>query len=140
MTATFTLSGEFGYVILTAIASFFMVMWKAAKVGGARKKYEVPYPKMYSDNDSFNCYQRAHQNTLEGFPMFLVLLIFGGLTFPKMSAIAGIIWIVGRVFYALGYYTGDPSKRMRGAFGYIGLLSLLVFSIITALKLLGWIS
>ena len=23
-----------------------------------------------------------------------------------MSAIAGIIWIVGRVFYALGYYTG----------------------------------
>jgi glutathione S-transferase len=36
-------------------------------------------------------------------------------------------------------FSSDPSKRMRGAFGYIGLLSLLVFSIITALKLLGWI-
>ena len=49
MTATFILPGEFGYVILTAIASFFMVMWKASKVGGARKKYEVPVSKNNTD-------------------------------------------------------------------------------------------
>ena len=49
MTETFTLPGEFGYVILTVIASLFMVMWKAAKVGGARKKYEVPVSKNNTD-------------------------------------------------------------------------------------------
>ncbi|XP_052087290.1 microsomal glutathione S-transferase 3-like isoform X1 [Mytilus californianus] len=140
MAVTFTLPSDFGYVILTSIASIFVLMWKGFQVGKARTKYEVPYPKMYSDDDRFNCVQRAHQNTLENYPQFLILLIFGGLTFPKLSAAAGMVWIVGRVFYALGYYSGDPKKRMRGAFAYIGLLALLVFSIITALKMLGFVN
>jgi hypothetical protein len=38
------------------------------------------------------------------FSVSVLTLVF--LQFQKMSAIAGIIWIVGRVFYALGYYTG----------------------------------
>ncbi|XP_041354102.1 microsomal glutathione S-transferase 3-like [Gigantopelta aegis] len=92
---------------------------------------------MYSDrSDHFNCVQRAHQNTLEGYPIFLVLLLVAGTCFPKISAVSGIIWILGRIVYAQGYYTGDPSKRVRGAFGYIGLLTLLVCSVLTALDLL----
>ncbi|XP_071135390.1 glutathione S-transferase 3, mitochondrial-like isoform X1 [Mytilus edulis] len=140
MAVTFALPADFGYVILTSIASIFVLMWKGYKVGAARKKYEVPYPKMYSDDDRFNCVQRAHQNTLENYPQFLILLVFAGLTFPKLSAAAGMVWIVGRVFYALGYYSGDPKKRMRGVFAYIGLLTLLVCSIITALKMLGFVN
>ncbi|KAL3881546.1 hypothetical protein ACJMK2_027975 [Sinanodonta woodiana] len=88
----------------------------------------------------FNCIQRAHQNTLESYPMFLVLMIFGGILYPKLSALCGLIWIAARVTYAFGYYTGDPERRKWGAFGYIGLLILLVINIIFALKLLGLIS
>ena len=37
--------------------------------------------------------------------------------------------MAGRVVYALGYSTGDPAKRNRGAFQYFGLLTLLGLSI-----------
>jgi len=131
---------EFGYVILVAVASIIMVMWKGARVGMARKKFDVPYPAMYSDKDPvFNCYQRAHQNTLENYPQFLVLLFVAGLECPSCSAIAGLVWILGRIAYALGYSTGDPAKRMRGAFGYFGLFFLLGTSIYSAIKIIGLI-
>ena len=55
---------HFGYVCLVGIASAFLLMWQAMQVGKMRKKFNVNYPTMYSnDNVVFNCYQRAHQNT-----------------------------------------------------------------------------
>ena len=81
----------------------------------------------------------------------------GGLSSPRLSAAAGWVWIAGRVVYALGnchfqlerfcqtlensflfftpgYSTGLPEKRVNGAFGYIGLLTLLGTSIHTAIQ------
>ena len=54
---------------------------------------------------------RAHQNTLEHHPTFVAMLALGGLEMPVFSAIAGCVWIAGRVIYSRGYYTGDPKKR-----------------------------
>lgn len=47
---------------------------------------------------------------------------------PITAAICGAIYVVGRLAYASGYQSGDPEKRMRGAFMYIGLITLLVIS------------
>ncbi|CAG7729302.1 unnamed protein product, partial [Allacma fusca] len=109
MSVTLVLPDGYGYVILTAVASIFMVIWKAAQVLKARKEFKVEFPTMYSDqSELFNCYQRAHQNTLENYPQFLLLLLLAGIEMPCVSSLAGLIWIVGRVVYALGYQTGDP--------------------------------
>merc|ERR1719232_1759632 len=112
-----------------------MVLWKGIKVGMARKKYGVQYPEMYSkDSAIFNCIQRAHQNTLENLPQFYFLLTMGGLSNPKLTAAGAWVWIAGRIVYALGYSTGDPEKRVRGAFGYLGLLTMLGTTVHTALQ------
>jgi len=132
------IADEFGYVVLVFVASIFLLQWMGFMVVKARKKHNVPYPAMYSDKDPmFNCVQRAHQNTLEAYPIFLVTMFLGGLRFPVVGALAGVVWLVSRVVYAKGYYTGDPSKRNRGAFGYIGLITNLICTIMFGLQLLG---
>jgi len=122
----------------TGIGSMFVLVWKALQVGKMRKQYKIFYPKMYSeDNDLFNCYQRAHQNSLEIYPTFLSMLFLGGLEMPVWSTIAGLIFILGRIRYAQGYYTGDPKKRMQGGFYVIGLLMLLGASTKFAYRLIS---
>jgi glutathione S-transferase len=77
---------EHGYVILASTGAFFVHMWLSFKVGQARKKYNVQYPDMYSDKEPvFNCIQRAHQNTLEGIPFYLSLLLTGGIRHPLVN-------------------------------------------------------
>jgi glutathione S-transferase len=129
----------YGYIILVAVDSFFVNMWLSHNVVNARKKYEIPYPKMYSpDNDQFNCVQRAHQNWLEMYPQFLTVLFVGGLQLPKTTAAAGLVYLFGRIVYAQGYYSGDPEKRKRGFFGMLGLLTMLGTTVCTAFHQLNW--
>ncbi|XP_066276310.1 glutathione S-transferase 3, mitochondrial-like [Branchiostoma lanceolatum] len=130
---------EFGYVVLSLVVTFVTYAYLAMNVGKARKKYGVKYPTMYSDkNQAFNCYQRAHQNMLEWLPLFLVFLLVAGVQFPVPSAIAGLVWNAGRIVYAHGYYSGDPSKRIRGEFDFLALFALMGMSIYGAVRQLNW--
>ncbi|CAH2222414.1 microsomal glutathione S-transferase 3-like [Pelobates cultripes] len=128
---------NFAYVILTFIYSYVMLMYLGINVGKARKKYGVKYPQMYSDKENvFNCIQRAHQNTLEAYPAWLIFQLIAGLAYPLSASVLGAIWVTSRFSYAWGYYTGDPQKRMKGAYGYIGLFGVILISLATALQLL----
>jgi len=136
--ATVDISPDYGYVILVAVLGWIFLQYLAMKVMKARKKYEVKYPALYSDkSNEFNCIQRAHQNTLEIWPQFLIFLFLAGLQAPRMSAVFGLIFLTGRFMYAQGYYTFDPSKRNRGAISYIGFFGLFFTTIYFALGLLG---
>lgn len=129
---------KYGYVVFTAVGSCMANMWMAINVGRARKKFGIKYPTMYSDtNNEFNCIQRAHQHALENHPTFLLMLMVGGLQYPKCAAAFGHVYILGRVLFALGYYTGDPEKRSRGAFYHIAELLLLGCTVSFACHSLG---
>merc|ERR1712130_730925 len=94
----------YGYVLLILVLTWFLLFWQGNMVGRART--------MYSDTETtFNCYQRVHQNTLERVTVFLVLLLAAGLFNPKMAAIFGFIWVIARVIYSIGYYSGVPKNR-----------------------------
>ncbi|MCI4376809.1 hypothetical protein PGIGA_G00192770 [Pangasianodon gigas] len=132
------LPANFGYVILTYFYSWVMLTYLGVNVGRARKKYDVKYPTMYSTKDEiFNCIQRAHQNTLEVYPQWLVFQTIAALVYPTAASVLGVIWVTSRFSYAWGYYTGNPAKRMNGAYGYIGLLGVIILSLSVALQLLG---
>ncbi|KAI8854934.1 hypothetical protein BC829DRAFT_378847 [Chytridium lagenaria] len=122
-----TIPSEYGYVIGVAASSVLFVTSLGFKVGSARRKAQVPYPSSEEDRAKhiFNCVQRAHQNTLEGYPAFLALLFAGGVEHPVIAASAGVVFLAGRYFYAKGYSSGDVKKRAQGNFGLLGLLTLL---------------
>ncbi|RDD43579.1 Microsomal glutathione S-transferase 3 [Trichoplax sp. H2] len=131
---------DYGYCVLIAADSVLVLIYLGIRVGRARKQFGVEYPKMYDDDKPiFNCFQRAHQNTLEHYPQFLSMMLLGGLQHPRLSAAFGAVWVLSRLFYAHGYYTGDPAKRMRGAWGGIGYLGVIGCAISFGLNLLEYI-
>ncbi|XP_002739172.1 glutathione S-transferase 3, mitochondrial-like [Saccoglossus kowalevskii] len=134
------LPDEFGYVVLTGVASWFLVGFMAHKVSKARREYGVEYPTMYSDEEPmFNCIQRAHQNTLEVYPSYLFFLTFAGLQYPRTATGFGLLWIASRCSFASGYYTGDPKKRHRGIYGVPVFLGLMGMTISFAAHQLDWV-
>eukprot|EP00850_Spirogloea_muscicola_P018541 SM000171S03230 [mRNA] locus=s171:103368:104883:+ [translate_table: standard] len=130
---------EFGYVALTAVASTALIGWQTIEVAKQRRKAGVPYPKMFEDKDDsvFNCYQRAHQNTMESYPAFIAMLLLSGLAYPVTAAVFGTVWIIGRLVYSMGYYSGDPQKRHQGAWHGFGLMGLIGTACVFAFRQLG---
>lgn len=70
-----------------------------------------------------------HQNTLESLPSLIFLALFNGLFFPRVTAALTATWVVSRVPYAIGYYSGVPKRRATGAIlsglSFIGMFAIL---------------
>ncbi|KAI5475690.1 hypothetical protein MNV49_001024 [Pseudohyphozyma bogoriensis] len=133
--ASFPFPKDYGFTLLVAASTGFLITWQGHLVGSARKSANVPYPNAYASRDEadkyplakkFNCLQRAHSNTIENLTYVLIALMVSGLEYPKLSAAFGATWVVGRVAYTLGYASGSPNKRQYGAFGHIGDVGLLL--------------
>jgi len=122
-----------------------------SNVESMRKKYGVKYPRMYADvgrNDGtllrelteddaneFNRFQRVHQNNSEILATFFVMMAIAGVAFPVYATIGGLIWVIGRGVYALGYYSATEN-RVYGVFFHAGEIMLLVLCITFGVYLL----
>jgi len=99
-------------VTLLAVVVYFSF---AARVAAARGKFKVWHPAT-TGNADFERIFRAHINTLEWMPTFLVPLWICAVYFSDRAAAAvGLLWIVGRIVYFLGYSMA-VEKRLPGFF------------------------
>lgn len=103
----------------------FAVMWV---VGHARGKHGIKAPAT-SGHPTFERAYRVQMNTMESAVMFLpTLWLAANYGFSGWAGVAGLVWIVGRVWYALAYLK-DPAKRGPGYLvGMLGWAALLVMA------------
>jgi glutathione S-transferase len=98
-------------VMCLAIAMYF---WTIFNVGRARAKYGIATPAT-TGNADFERVFRAQQNTLEQLVMFIPCLwLFSQYAWPTWGAAIGLVWVIARVWYALGYYAPTGKKRSAG--------------------------
>ncbi len=131
----------YAYVILVAVLMFFIIFAQIIRVSMLRSRYKIEYPKMVSEEyEDFNCAQRVHHNTLEQLPLFLAYLAFGGIGYPIWAASFGAAYLVGRILYSVGYWTGKPAARIPGSFigTFLGLFPLIGTSVASAGLIEGW--
>jgi len=144
MSITITLPESYKWVALVGVvAPTVLTSWQVTKVISTRKKAGIKYPQLYAekaeceaskDAQVYNCAQRSHANTLEYLPQIIAAILFSGIRHAIAAAALGTGWVIGRVFYTIGYTSGDPSKRGQGlaassTLSAIGLLVLSSYSV-----------
>jgi glutathione S-transferase len=98
-------------VTLIAVLVYFLITGGVAR---ARAQYGIKAPAV-TGHESFERAYRVQMNTLEQMAMFLpALWLYAAFVSDRGAAVGGLIWIVGRVMYALAY-TRDPTARGPGA-------------------------
>jgi uncharacterized membrane protein YecN with MAPEG domain len=98
--------------IVTLVALLVYVGMGVA-VGRARGRSGIAAPAMTGD-PMLERTARVQTNTLEWLPVFLVSLWLFAIYWNEWIAAAlGVVWIAGRILYAVGYVS-DPAKRGPG--------------------------
>lgn len=101
------------YVAIVTILALLVYFWMGLRVAGARRKTGIAAPAMTGD-PLLERNVRVQANTLEWLPIFLpALWLFAIYWNDLIAAGLGVVWIVGRILYALGY-VADPGKREAG--------------------------
>jgi hypothetical protein len=111
--------------LLTLLLMFFTV-WM---VGRARERYGIKAPSISGD-PAFERAWRVQMNTLENAVMFIpALWLASQYVDPLWAGIAGMVWLAGRVWYALAYVR-DASRRGPGYI--VSMLAWAVLMLMTA--------
>ena len=96
------------------------------KAGTARVKYNIQAPS-HDGPEEYVRKVRVHHNTLEHLVLFLPgLWLFSFAVDPVWASLIGILWPIGRIGYAFGYYK-DANKRGLGL--YISMPPIYIFII-----------
>jgi uncharacterized MAPEG superfamily protein len=118
---------------IITLLSLAVLIWVAMIVGHYRKKCNVAAPATTGD-PLFERAYRVQMNTIESaiiyLPALWLAVLWGA---GYLAAVAGALWIAGRILYALAYLK-DPKKRGLG-FG-VSFMAIVVLMIEAAIGVL----
>jgi glutathione S-transferase len=110
-------------VVLLAVLEYMVF---GGLVGAARGRYKVAAPATVG-HPQFERTFRVHYNTLEMMVAFIpAIWLFGLYTDPRWGAGLGVLFVVGRALYAVGYIRA-PEKREVGAMMSFAAVAILAF-------------
>ena len=102
--------------LYTAAATLLVLLLHFAlgiMVGQARARYGVKAPAIIG-NEHFERAYRVQMNTIEQMLFFLpAMWLCAVLLSDIAAAVLGVIWVIGRVVYAVSY-VNDPATRSLG--------------------------
>jgi len=115
---------------LVTLLTMLLLLATVWAVGRARDRYNIKAPAITGDPGFERAY-RVQMNTLEQTVMFLpTLWLAANFGFSGWAGIAGLIWLVGRAWYAIAYLR-DASKRGPGFMvAMLAWLALLIMAVI----------
>jgi glutathione S-transferase len=102
------------YTAAVTLIALLVYFYTVGAVGRARVQYGIKAPAV-TGNEHFERAYRVQMNTLEQMALFLpALWLYAAYVSDRGAAVGGLVWVVGRVVYALAY-TRDPTSRGPGA-------------------------
>ncbi len=102
---------SYASVALVTLLSVMTYAWMGTMVARTRVRVGIHAPVMTGDPQLERTI-RAHLNTLEWLPIFLPSLwLFAIYWNAPVAAALGLVWIVGRIVYFLGYRAAAGRRR-----------------------------
>jgi glutathione S-transferase len=129
---------EHRWTALVTLLALLVYFWMSLQVARTRGKCGIEPPAMTGDKLLERAI-RVQSNTLEWLPIFLASLWLFAIYWNELVAAGlGIVWIIGRLVYSVGYMA-DPAKRSTGfliqllacAVLLLGALGKIVYSLAT---------
>jgi glutathione S-transferase len=101
------------FTALVTLLAILVYFYSSILVSRARRTFGVKLPAI-SGNPDFERVFRAQMNTLEWLPIFLpALWLFAVYLGDGIAAAIGLVWVIGRILYVLGYAQA-VAKRSLG--------------------------
>ena len=117
-------------IALVAALAILEYMAFGLATGRARLKYEIAAPAT-TGNEIFERHFRAQQNTLEQLVAFIPALILCGMfSNTTAAAVAGLVFITGRLLYYRAYVNDPKSRSLGFALGFFAMIYLLIASLV----------
>ena len=97
----------------TTLAAMTLYFWTIFNVGRARAKFGIKAPST-DGPPAFLSVLRVQANTVEQLILFLpALWLCAFLAGDRAAALGGVVWLIGRLWYAIAYYR-DAARRGPG--------------------------